>query len=63
MSKTKITIINELDDNFDLVNLFDKSYLNKNKKVIKLGQGYQGSVFKINNLKFEEMNPNTHSKL
>ena len=49
MSKKSITIINELDDNFDLVNLFDKSYLDKNKKVIKLGEGYQGSVYKLNN--------------
>ena len=64
MSKTKITIINELDDNFDLVNLFDKSYLNKNKKFIKLGEGYQGSVFKINNnncVKIEISNLNSYT--
>jgi hypothetical protein len=29
MRQNKITIINELDDNFDPVNLLDKSYLNK----------------------------------
>lgn len=64
MSKTKITIINELDDNFDLVNLFDKSYLNKNKKVIKLGEGYQGSVYKLNNsncVKIEISNFNSYA--
>ena len=66
MSKKKITIINELDDNFDLVNLFDKSYLNKNKnkKVIKLGEGFQGSVYKLNNsmcVKIEISNLNSYA--
>jgi tRNA A-37 threonylcarbamoyl transferase component Bud32 len=64
ISKKNITIINELDDNFDLVNLFDKSYLNKNEKVIKLGEGYQGAVYKLNNnicVKAEISNLNSYT--